>query len=325
VHHCHPSRRAGARCGRRHRFPAVHRGRRGAATAPVAVPARPAAPATAAGPHRRRAAQATARPRPHPGGRGLDRPGDGSAPRATAAGSGRRPPATYTGAAKAQRLAAGYPGTTGLGAADVAEHDLVRLALGGYPRSEQKPVAAAPGTSGGRDGRDGRDVGAPPRDCPEHLLRAIIAAWSSVTEAGFLPRRVPPATGAIAAAAPPSPCARPRRPAPVPTARRHRTGSVTSAPACWRSPLTTPTPTACTPRPMPQTPSACSPGRTRWTPQRAPALPVVLPAGPRRLVRHLRPAARRRRRPHALLAAVAAAALDTACQVVADSCAAGAT
>src|SRR5450759_3845000 len=30
-------------------------------------------------------------------------------------------------------------------------------------------------------------------------------------------------------------------------------------------------------------------------PQRAPALPVVLPAGPRRLLRHLRPAARRRR------------------------------
>ena len=140
---------------------------------PGCGPARPAAPATAAGPHRRRAAPATARPRPHPGGRGLDRLGDGSAPRATAAGSGRRPPATYADAAKARRLAAGYPGTTGLGAADVAEHHLVRLALGGYPRSEQKPVAAAPGTSGAATAATSARR---PRDCPEHLLRAIIAA-----------------------------------------------------------------------------------------------------------------------------------------------------
>jgi hypothetical protein len=251
VHHCHPSRRAGARCGRRHRFPAVHRGRRGAATAPVAVPARPAAPATAAGPHRRRAAQATARPRPHPGGRGLDRPGDGSAPRATAAGSGRRPPATYTGAAKAQRLAAGYPGTTGLGAADVAEHDLVRLALGGYPRSEQKPVAAAPGTSGGRDGRDGRDVGAPVKGLPR--------APSARDHRGVIERHrsgLPSSTGA--------PCdwcdrrrgaALPLRSATPPGAGPDR--SPTPDRICdvcaglLALTLTTPTPTACTPRPMP--------------------------------------------------------------------------
>src|SRR5664280_1707614 len=92
---------------------------------------------------------------------------------AAVAGSGRRPPATYADAAKARRLAAGYPGTTGLGAADVAEHHLVRLALGGYPRSEQKPVAAAPGTSGAATAATSARR---PRDCPEHLLRAIIAA-----------------------------------------------------------------------------------------------------------------------------------------------------
>lgn len=65
------------------------------------------------------------------------------------------------------------PATTGLGAADVAEHHLVRLALGGYPRSEQKPVAAAPGTSGAATAATSARR---PRDCPEHLLRAIIAA-----------------------------------------------------------------------------------------------------------------------------------------------------
>jgi len=68
--------------------------------------------------------------------------------------------------------------------------------------------------------------------------------------------------------------------------------------------------------------SLCTP------PARAPALPVVLPAGPRagwcatcaQLLDAAAAAAG-----HTLLVAVAAAALDTTCRVVANSCAAGAT
>ena len=76
-----------------------------------------------------------------------------------------RPPAAHTDAAKARQLAAGYPGATGLGAADVEEDHLV-IALGGDPRSEQNRW---PQPRHIRD-RDSRDVGAPAKDGLEGWL-----------------------------------------------------------------------------------------------------------------------------------------------------------
>src|SRR5664280_3262622 len=76
-----------------------------------------------------------------------------------------RPPAAHTDAAKARQLAAGYPGATGLGAADVEEDHPV-IALGGDPRSAQNRW---PQPRHIRD-RDSRDVGAPAKDGLEGWL-----------------------------------------------------------------------------------------------------------------------------------------------------------
>jgi len=128
----------------------------------------------------------------------------------------------------------------------------------GTPPGEARPgwLSALGAETCGRSprhirGRDGRDVGAPAKGLPR--------ASSARDHRGVIKRhrRGPPSSTSAPCdwcgrrRGAPSPCARPRRPAPVPTARRHRTESVTFAPGLLALTFTTPTPTACTPRPMP--------------------------------------------------------------------------
>ena len=236
MHHCHPSRRAGARCGRRHRFPAVYRGGRGPATAPVAVPPgprrRPRRPAHTGGEPPRLLPD----PARTPGAVASTDLATGLRP-----GYSRRvrPPAT----SHLRRRGKGATAGRGLS----WHHRAGRRRRRGTPPGEARPgwLSALGAETCGRSprhirGRDGRDVGAPAKGLPR--------ASSARDHRGVIKRhrRGPPSSTSAPCdwcgrrRGAPSPCARPRRPAPVPTARRHRTKSVTFAPACWRSPLRPP-------------------------------------------------------------------------------------
>lgn len=99
-----------------------------------------------------------------------------------------RPPASYTDTLKRSQLAAGYPGTAGLGSAQVEEDHLVMLALGGDPRSpanlwpEPRHVAAADGSDAGAGVKDQFEAYLYVQVCRRHSLTLATAQRDLATD-----------------------------------------------------------------------------------------------------------------------------------------------